>query len=1181
MKSILKLFKEVLGVISDSFIYLVREIKYMTLACAKILLRAFNKKGKKSKSVHSFKDFSNSTIVFSKNSNKELTKRFQHKDSQENQIDNLNQNADLNKLPGAFLEIEKVNLEGNSLDSNLSKYQADDLKLPNIYRHNFNPNSVSTKSSQKNIQGEHLIDYLQTNLLDSQQNNQRKNKLLQNIQLLNNPLNNQIPDHLDPKRQNNKQSQQIYPINLAAKIQQDSFKDQAELSKDKMIGSESLERLSNILQVDRVNKKSNISSQTNEEPLSVSQTSKSTQAANASYGFKQGNLKSEKIENIKTYLDKRNNLLKQQEQQNEVAVGKKAKVKGFKEKFPKKKSTIKNKLLKVAILLFIAFSSVIVYFSWDLPDYRILAKYAPALTTRIYSADSYIISEFATEKRTFININYIPKIVKEAFISAEDKNFYTHKGFDYGGLARAMMHNFSYLLGKANSLEGASTITQQVAKNFLLSNQKTLKRKFREAVLTKKIENNYSKDHILELYLNEIYLGKGSYGVATASLNYFGKPITELTIAEAALLAALPKGPAKYDPQYNYKQAKIRRDWVISRMLDNGKINALDAQLAISENITIQERTNVKTIKTNYAAEEIRKDLIRKFNYEGLYNGGLIVKTTINYQYQDYAYETLRSGILSYDRRRGYRGPLYREDLTLEQTDSKQSEEAYYDNEGLNVQAASSKGAVVKGIPKVDKGPVNLKTMGSNKLPVWLNILNQNETANKNKFIVYPWRVGIVVNLGPTSAEIGLIDGSMVKLNLDDNKWAKPFDTTPELKDLNIILQNKDIIIVENVNNNWYLRQIPEINGAIIAMNPQTGDILAMQGGYSFLESQFNRATQALRQPGSAFKTFVYLAAIQEGYTGADQILDAPVVIDNDLTGISYRPKNSSGAGEYKGYVTLRSAIEYSRNLPTLRLGREIGLSPISALAMKLEVYDTPLDNLSEVIGSKETTLLKMVRAYAILVNGGKNITPNLVNLVQDKDGNIIYKRDNRACIACNNIPWEDQLPPELEDNRETLVDEKDAFIIVNLLQGVVQRGSGRRAKIAGYNIGGKTGTTNEVKDGWFIGFTPDLVVGVYIGADNPKTLGTNEEGSSLAVPIVANFLRNAIKGRESLPFRTPKGINMVWVDYQTGKPSNPGKEGSILEPFKDEVVLDELGNTVPQLNNKPVLIEDENDGIY
>ncbi len=857
---------------------------------------------------------------------------------------------------------------------------------------------------------------------------------------------------------------------------------------------------------------------------------------------------SESYEEKIIFLDKKGDSLKEKKEyldkENIEDVSKKAQQKKQHITSNKKKS---HKLSKFLIIIFLIIAVLFTYFVWDLPDYKKLKDYEPPLTTRIYSEEGNLVSELALENRLFVPLDSIPSVVKEAFISAEDKNYRHHFGIDFYGLFRASFNNFMYLLGYSNNIEGASTITQQVVKNLLLSNDRTIKRKIREAILTLQVEKAYSKDHILELYFNEIYLGRSSYGVSTASLNYFNKSITDINLQEAAFLASLPKAPSKYDPRFSYKISKERRDWVIGRMLADGKITQKEADDAITSPIDFVDRNvEVQTsVYSLYSTEEIRKEIIKTFGYDKIYAGGLIIKTTISDDLQEYAYQELRKGIINFDAKKGYRGVLDRTGKSSEFLQSFTKEE---------------------------------------KIPNWLNVLKENSQSRNYRYDVLPWRVAIVINSTKDRVSFGLLDGTKGVLDLYLNLWAKDSQNkeAKALENFSDIIQVGDIILVENNSNRWYLRQIPDVNGALVAMNPQTGEILAMQGGFSFALSQFNRATQAYRQPGSVFKPFVYLSAIQQGRKTTDKVLDAPLVIETENQ--AWKPKNN--ANSYGGFVTLRNAIEQSRNLATIRIASNIGLDSISQTVMNLGLYNTRIENLSEVLGSKEVTLLNIVNSYASLVNGGKKVNPSLIRQVQDKSGSIIFRNDDRECLNCNDVSWKNQTPPELEDTREQLIDPVDTAIVVSLLQGVVERGTGRRTRFSGYNIGGKTGTTNNVKDAWFIGFTPDLVVGIYFGEDNPKSLGNEEGATSIAVPVFANFMRYALKDRESLPFRTPEGLEMMWVNYKTGEPGNPGEQGVILEMFKQgtsekQNILTEDGR-IQEVINKEISHESiSEDGIY
>ncbi len=789
---------------------------------------------------------------------------------------------------------------------------------------------------------------------------------------------------------------------------------------------------------------------------------------------------------------------------------------------------------KIGIFIFIACFSMLIYIFWDLPNYKILENYQPPLTTRIYSSDNYIISELATEKRLFVPLSHISPFVVDAFLSAEDKNFYNHSGFDYIGLIRATYKNILYYLGLSKNIEGASTISQQVVKNFLLNNDRTIKRKIREAILTIQIEYAFSKRYILDLYLNEIYLGKSSYGVAMASLNYFDKPVSDLSLAEAAFLASLPKAPSKYDPDINYDLSKNRRDWVIARMLLDGKITQHQADEAINTPIVLKTRINMKVLKTQYATEEIRKNIIKNFGYDSIYNKGLMVKTTINYKYQEYAYDSLQKGITDYDQKDGYR-------------------DVYKRNE--------------------ESKDLNLSMKINNQF-IWQNILKNKLGVSLVKLL--PLQPAIILRVDEQSMDVGLNSGAVITLLLSENLWI--LKNKPKKYNFLSFFQVADIILLDNKDDKLFISQIPQVNGALLAMDPQSGDILAMQGGYSFAMSEFNRAIQAKRQPGSAFKPFIYLTAIENGYKPTDLILDAPYVVENK-DDASWRPKNYLNS--YRGFVTLRNALEYSRNLVTIRVANDVGLEKINQTAKKLKIYQDDILDLTGALGSKEVSLINLVRGYSILANGGKMIEPNLFHLVQNIGGDIVYKKDTRECDNCKNVQWQNQLPPEITDNREQVLNSADAYLVVNLLQGVVERGSGIGAKVKNFNMAGKTGTTNDVKDAWFIGFTPDLVVGVYVGADEPKSLGgTSASATSIAVPIFQSFMKKALETKTPLPFRTPEGIVNKWVNYTTGKIDNLSNGNVILESFKEDNVQQEI-QTDSNKEEKGLNNKETEEGLY
>lgn len=746
------------------------------------------------------------------------------------------------------------------------------------------------------------------------------------------------------------------------------------------------------------------------------------------------------------------------------------------------------------------------HFGRGLPDYQFLADYEPPVVTRVHADDGRLLAEYARNKRVFVSIEAIPKRVVKAFLAAEDKNFYNHPGIDFVSLASAVVINVKNY-GTGRRPVGASTITQQVAKNFLLTNEVSIDRKAKEAILSFRIERALTKDRILELYLNEIYLGFGSYGVAAAALNYFDKPLAELTVAEAAYLAALPKAPNNYHPTRRHEAAVGRRNWVIGQMRENGWVTEAEAEAARREPLTVTVASTGDETSAEYFAEEVRRDLIDRFGETGLYEGGLSVRTTLDPHLQRIAEKALREGLESYDRRHGWRGAI------------------------AQIEIAPGWGDALAGV----KRPAGLGD----------------------------WRLGAVVKADAKAATIGFPDGSLATLPYDQMKWARKwledqrFGGTPN--SVTEVLSIGDVVPVETVTENAdgqpyreatvALRQIPNVGGAIVAMDPHTGRVLAMSGGYSADMSEFNRATQARRQPGSSFKPIVYLAGLDEGYSPATRILDAPFVLDQGPGLPKWKPSNYSN--EFYGPTPMRIGIEKSRNLMTVRLAQTIGMDTVVQYAKRFGVVDEMQPHLSFALGAAETTLMRMTTAYSMLVNGGKRITPSLFDRVVDRHGKTIYRHDKRPCEGCNAQAWDGGPPPRIPDTREQIVDPASAYQMVSMLEGVVQRGTGRRIAELGKTLGGKTGTTNDNLDTWFVGFSPDLAVGVFVGFDQPRTLGEKDTGSSVAAPIFKLFMKDALDGVVTPDFRIPPGVRMVWIDHDTGARSSPGARGAILEAFK------------------------------
>ena len=766
--------------------------------------------------------------------------------------------------------------------------------------------------------------------------------------------------------------------------------------------------------------------------------------------------------------------------------------------------------LVLSLVLGLAGAGGVVYvfyhYGRDLPAYHQLASYEPPTVTRVHAGDGRLLAEFATERRVFVPIEAIPRRVVNAFLSAEDKNFYNHPGVDFMAIGRAALTNLANM-GKSKRPVGASTITQQVAKNFLLSNEISYTRKIREAILAFRIEHAFSKERILELYLNEIYLGFRSYGAAAAALNYFNKSLDELTIGEAAYLAALPKAPNNYHPIRKPEAAVARRNWVINRMLEDGRISKGEAIAARNEPLTVRTRDETQLVRADHFAEEVRRELIDIYGEKGLYGGGLSVRTTLDPKLQKIAERTLRAGLIAYDRRHGWRGPV-----------------------------------------------AHLELAGAD----WQALLAEAEKPAG----VEPWQLAVVLGLNGERAKIGLTGGAEGTVPMAELRWARPWLEDqrfgPRPKRPSEVLEVGDVVLVEPVTEDregkaypagtYGLRQSPEIDGALVAMDPHTGRVLAMTGGFSYERSEFNRATQATRQPGSAFKPFVYLAALDSGYTPATIVLDAPFVIDQGAGLGKWKPANYTN--KFYGPSPMRLGIEKSRNLMTVRLAQTIGMEKVVDYGRRFGVIDNMPALLSMALGAAETTLMRLTTAYAILVNGGKQIRPSLIDRVQDRHGRTVYRHDMRECPGCLEQTWQEQPVPQLPDEREQVADPRSIYQVVSMLQGVVERGTGRKIQAVGKPLAGKTGTTNDSFDTWFIGFTPDLAVGVFVGFDEPRTLGKKETGSSVSAPIFRDFMAAALADKPATPFRIPSGIRLVRVRADTGQLARAGDKGTILEAF-------------------------------
>ncbi len=762
------------------------------------------------------------------------------------------------------------------------------------------------------------------------------------------------------------------------------------------------------------------------------------------------------------------------------------------------------------VLGLLAAAVVAVYISdlaKDLPDYEVLAKYEPPVTTRIHASDGALMAEFARERRLYLPIQAVPDRVKAAFISAEDKNFYHHPGIDFQGLSRAIYNNIKNY-GSGKRAEGASTITQQVAKNFLLSSDKTIERKIKEAILALRIEQAYSKDRILELYLNEIFFGLGSYGIAGAALTYYNKSVNELTLHEAAYLAALPKGPSNYHPFKQTDRAIDRRDYVIDRMVENGYVSREDGEKAKELPLGVKPRRGgTYLFAGEYFTEEVRRRIIARYGDDALYEGGLSVRSTIDPKMQLQARKALQNGLIKYDTLRGFREPIAKIDVS------------------------GDWGAPLGEVKRL------------RDVPEWriAVVLSGDET-------------GLSIGLQPPFAVSGELSDERTTgtVALDDMKWAMRYRVDGKLKKAKSpadVLQPGDVVYVEKLDEavgSWRLRQVPQIEGGMVAMDPHTGRVLAMVGGFSFAESEFNRATQAKRQPGSAFKPFVYAAALDNGYTPASVVLDAPIEIKSG--GKIWKPKNYGGGSA--GPSTLRLGIERSRNLMTVRLAKDMGMNLVAEYAERFGLYDKLSPVLAMALGSGETTVMRMVTAYSVIANGGRHVTPSLIDRVQDRYGKTVFRHDQRECGGCVSTAWLDQPEPELVNNAEQVLDPMTAYQITSMMEGVVKRGTAVTVSELKRPVAGKTGTTNDEKDVWFVGFTPNLVVGVYLGYDTPKPMGRGSTGGGLAAPVFKEFMAAALENKRPVDFRVPEGMKLIKINRKTGMHAD-GSGDVIVEAFK------------------------------
>ena len=747
-------------------------------------------------------------------------------------------------------------------------------------------------------------------------------------------------------------------------------------------------------------------------------------------------------------------------------------------------------IIGISLISFTLTVAILWNFSNNIPDYKFLKNYKPPVSSKVYSGNGELVSDFSKEKRIFIPYSSIPQNVINAFLSAEDKNFFSHPGVDAKGVLRAIINNVGNIL-TSKRLEGASTITQQVAKNFLLTNEVSINRKIKEAILAFRIERALSKERILELYLNQIYLGSGAYGVAAASLEYFDKSIKELNYIESALLAALPKAPSRYNPYRNYDLAKFRRDLVLKNLLENKFIDSAQFENFKSQKIILKKAKKIFLEDAQYYIEDVRKNVIETLTYEKVYKQGFNINTPINLELQKIATESLREGLIEYDKRKGWRGPIKNKKLTIN----------------------------------------------------WHKNFDKYELEKSIN-----WKIAIVKKINKFSVEIETRDKIKGILRYQDITWTK--------KEFDDLLKIGDVVYVEQISkNNFSLKQIPKINGGIVVMDPYTGRVMAISGGFSFKNSEFNRASQALRQPGSAFKPFVYALALENNFTPSSLVLDAPLVLDQGSDLKMWKPENYGK--KFYGPSTLRVGLEKSRNLMTVRIAQKLGIKNLAKFSKNLNIYDSPDELISISLGSAETTLLRLTSAYSAFVNGGKLVRPILIDRIQDSEGNTILNNEKRTCSNCDMISFTGSTYPEIKNTYKQVFSPQTAYQVTSLLEGVVKRGTGKKLRDLNLNLAGKTGTTNENTDTWFIGFTSNLVIGVYVGMDNPEPLGKFETGSKTALPIFQKFVQSAVKKSDARPFKVSKGITMMVVDPLTGQKAKFTSKNTILEAYKSKNVID------------------------
>jgi penicillin-binding protein 1A len=768
----------------------------------------------------------------------------------------------------------------------------------------------------------------------------------------------------------------------------------------------------------------------------------------------------------------------------------------------------------------LSIGAVIWIYGRDLPSHESLAQYQPPTISRIYSGQGRLIDEFARERRLFASAETIPPLIKQAFISAEDKNFYTHDGYDLRGIGAAA---FDAVRSRGQDVRGASTITQQVMKNFLLSGDRRAERKIKEIILAARLEETLDKEEILELYLNEIFLGQNSYGVAAASQTYFNKTLSELAPHEAAFLASLPKAPSDYHPVRRKDRLLARRNFVLREMYENGYIPETVYETEVAQPLRSVQNGDFESFKAqlpprDYFTDEIRRQLSEDFGEGEFFTGGMTVRATIDNEMQPLAANALREQLEQFDRGRGvWRGTG--ETLSEETLESEESWRA---------------------------------ALADLRVPRDIDLDSQ-------------WYPAVVLEVGAQDARIGIekvendADGHWIPAA--DVQWARPLredgSLGPKAQVVGDLLDVGDVVLVRRMTSDddgsfirWTLRQVPEVQGAFVAMDVDTGRVIAMQGGFSYQDSVFNRATQAKRQPGSSFKPFVYASALDSGYSPATIVVDAPIEI-NTPQGV-WRPKNASN--KFYGPTPLRTGIEQSRNLMTVRLAQEVGMQTVGSYAERFGVYDDLAPVLANSLGSQETTLYQMVSAYAMFANGGERVQPTLVDRVQDRYGKTVYRHDERICNDCQIVSLDPGVAPRVISNREQVMDPVTAYQLTSMMRGVVERGTARRSVDLGVPTAGKTGTTNDAKDVWFIGFTNNVVAGCYIGYDQPRSLGRGASGGGMCGPVFQRFMKEAIKKYGGGDFEVPPACTFIKIDRFSGARLSDSAEGPnvVSECFRE-----------------------------